>query len=93
LASCTGWIFYEPADFADHHSPLGEILNIQMDEGGAEEIAGRCRGTPRIANRPAAARARFCGSARGGPHHARGGEEALQSWASTRAAWTRWTAT
>jgi len=22
-----------------------------MDEGGAEEIAGRCRGTPRIANR------------------------------------------
>jgi len=28
-----------------------KILNIQMDEGGAEEIAGRCRGTPRIANR------------------------------------------
>jgi Holliday junction DNA helicase RuvB len=26
-------------------------LNIEMDEGGAEEIARRCRGTPRVANR------------------------------------------
>ena len=33
--------FYEPA----------KILNIEMDEAGAEEIARRCRGTPRIANR------------------------------------------
>ena len=28
-----------------------KILNIEMDEGGAEDIARRCRGTPRIANR------------------------------------------
>ena len=28
-----------------------KILNIEMDEAGAEEIARRCRGTPRIANR------------------------------------------
>src|SRR5260370_38261295 len=29
----------------------GKILNMPGDEGGAEEIARRCRGTPRIANR------------------------------------------
>src|SRR5262249_5826210 len=28
-----------------------KILSIAMDEGGAEEIAKRCRGTPRVANR------------------------------------------
>src|SRR5271169_5713875 len=36
--------FYEPQD-------LLIILNIQLDAAGAEEIAGRCRGTPRVANR------------------------------------------
>ncbi|MBI3405695.1 MAG: Holliday junction branch migration DNA helicase RuvB [Acidobacteria bacterium] len=28
-----------------------KILGIQMDEAGADEIARRCRGTPRVANR------------------------------------------
>jgi Holliday junction DNA helicase RuvB len=28
-----------------------EILNVEIDEAGAAEIAGRSRGTPRIANR------------------------------------------
>jgi Holliday junction DNA helicase RuvB len=28
-----------------------KILNIDLEEGGAEEIARRCRGTPRVANR------------------------------------------
>src|SRR2546430_16982125 len=32
-------------------SRSAKILNIEMDEGGGEEIARRCRGTPRIANR------------------------------------------
>src|SRR6266852_5584646 len=43
--------FYEPADLLIIIRRSAKILNIQMDEGGAEEIAGRCRGTPRIANR------------------------------------------
>ena len=43
--------FYEPADLLIIIHRSAKILNIQMDGGGAEEIAGRCRGTPRIANR------------------------------------------
>jgi Holliday junction DNA helicase RuvB len=43
--------FYEPEDLLIIIKRSAKILNIQMEEGGAEEIAGRCRGTPRIANR------------------------------------------
>ncbi|HEY6127883.1 MAG TPA: Holliday junction branch migration DNA helicase RuvB [Candidatus Acidoferrum sp.] len=43
--------FYEPEDLLIILRRSSKILNIQMEEGGAEEIAGRCRGTPRIANR------------------------------------------
>jgi Holliday junction DNA helicase RuvB len=43
--------FYEPEDLLIILRRSAKILNIQMEEGGAEEIAGRCRGTPRIANR------------------------------------------
>ena len=43
--------FYEPADLLIIINRSAKILNIQMEEGGAEEIARRCRGTPRIANR------------------------------------------
>src|SRR5438445_2843757 len=43
--------FYEPADLLILLHRSAKSLAIQMDEGGAEEIAGRCRGTPRIANR------------------------------------------
>ena len=43
--------FYEPEDLLIILHRSAKILNIQMDEGGAEEIARRCRGTPRIANR------------------------------------------
>jgi Holliday junction DNA helicase RuvB len=43
--------FYEPEDLLIIIRRSAKILNIQMDEGGAEEIAKRCRGTPRIANR------------------------------------------
>ena len=43
--------FYEPADLLIILHRSAKILNIQMDEGGAVEIAGRCRGTPRVANR------------------------------------------
>jgi holliday junction DNA helicase RuvB len=43
--------FYEPEDLLTIIGRSAKILNIQMDDGGAEEIAGRCRGTPRIANR------------------------------------------
>src|SRR6267142_1133914 len=34
--------FYEPADLLIIIHRSAKILNIQMDEGGAEEIAGRC---------------------------------------------------
>jgi Holliday junction DNA helicase RuvB len=43
--------FYEPADLLIIIRRSAKILNIEMDETGAEEIARRCRGTPRIANR------------------------------------------
>jgi holliday junction DNA helicase RuvB len=43
--------FYEPADLLIILRRSAKILNIEMDEAGAEEIARRCRGTPRIANR------------------------------------------
>jgi len=43
--------FYEPEDLLIIIRRSAKILNIDMDEGGAEEIARRCRGTPRIANR------------------------------------------
>ncbi len=43
--------FYEPDDLLIILRRSARILKIEMDEGGAEEIARRCRGTPRIANR------------------------------------------
>jgi len=43
--------FYEPEDLLIIINRSAKILNIQMEEGGAEQIARRCRGTPRIANR------------------------------------------
>ena len=43
--------FYEPEDLLEILHRSARILNIQMEQGGAEEIARRCRGTPRIANR------------------------------------------
>jgi holliday junction DNA helicase RuvB len=43
--------FYEPQDLLIILHRSAKILTIEMDEGGAEEIARRCRGTPRVANR------------------------------------------
>src|SRR5271155_5039585 len=43
--------FYEPEDLLIIINRSAKILNIAMDEGGAEEIARRFRGTPRVANR------------------------------------------
>jgi Holliday junction DNA helicase RuvB len=43
--------FYEPEDLLIILHRSAKILNIAMEQGGAEEIAKRCRGTPRIANR------------------------------------------
>jgi Holliday junction DNA helicase RuvB len=43
--------FYEPDDLLIILKRSAKILNIEMDQGGAEEIARRCRGTPRVANR------------------------------------------
>jgi len=43
--------FYDPGDLLIILKRSAKILQIEMDEGGAEEIARRCRGTPRIANR------------------------------------------
>ena len=43
--------FYQVADLANIVERAARILNISIDLAGAEEIAKRARGTPRIANR------------------------------------------
>jgi len=43
--------FYEPADLEAIVLRASGILDVTIDAGGAHEIAGRSRGTPRIANR------------------------------------------
>jgi holliday junction DNA helicase RuvB len=43
--------FYNPEELATIVRRSSRILNIQVDDDGAEEIARRSRGTPRIANR------------------------------------------
>jgi holliday junction DNA helicase RuvB len=42
---------YEPADLAQIVRRSAGILEIEIDEAGAEAIATRSRGTPRVANR------------------------------------------
>jgi Holliday junction DNA helicase RuvB len=43
--------FYSPQEIQIIVRRSAEILNVAIDDGGAVEIAGRSRGTPRIANR------------------------------------------
>ena len=43
--------FYDPADLEVIIRRSASLLRVSVAEGGAEEIAGRSRGTPRIANR------------------------------------------
>ncbi len=43
--------FYAPEDLAQIVKRSAEILDIVLDDAGAEEIGRRARGTPRIANR------------------------------------------
>ncbi len=43
--------FYTPADLQVIVERSAEILGVEIDKTGAKEIAGRSRGTPRIANR------------------------------------------
>lgn len=43
--------FYKPGELKKILQRSAKILNVPLDEGGAEEIACRSRGTPRIANR------------------------------------------
>ena len=43
--------FYEPADLEIILQRSARLLRVDLREAGATEIAGRCRGTPRIANR------------------------------------------
>ena len=42
--------YYEAADLEQIITRSAGILDIDIEPGGAAEIAGRCRGTPRIAN-------------------------------------------
>ena len=42
--------YYEPADLSEIVKRSAEKLGVDIDEGGALEIARRSRGTPRIAN-------------------------------------------
>ncbi len=43
--------FYTPAELCSIILRAGRILGIEVDKDGAEELAKRARGTPRIANR------------------------------------------
>lgn len=43
--------FYTPEDLTQIVLRSAGILNVKLDQGGAQEIAKRSRGTPRIANR------------------------------------------
>lgn len=43
--------FYSEADLTDIVVRSGSLLNLRIDREGAQEIAARSRGTPRIANR------------------------------------------
>ncbi|MCW2611217.1 MAG: holliday junction helicase RuvB [Actinomycetota bacterium] len=43
--------FYDPADLETILRRSAAILGVRLDADGAAEIAGRARGTPRIANR------------------------------------------
>ena len=43
--------FYRPEDLFEIVTRSAKILNIAMEDAGAEEIARRSRGTPRVANR------------------------------------------
>ena len=43
--------FYRPEDLTYIVARAAEILQVEIDRAGAEEIAKRSRGTPRIANR------------------------------------------
>lgn len=43
--------FYTPADLEKIIARSANLLKVQTTPDGAHEIAGRCRGTPRIANR------------------------------------------
>jgi Holliday junction DNA helicase RuvB len=42
---------YNVADLQTIVKRSARLLNVEVDEGAAEELARRCRGTPRIANR------------------------------------------
>ncbi|MBA3342830.1 MAG: Holliday junction branch migration DNA helicase RuvB [Gemmatimonadaceae bacterium] len=43
--------FYPPEDLETIVRRTAEVLKVSIDDGGAEEIACRSRGTPRVANR------------------------------------------
>lgn len=42
--------YYDPDSLTAIIKRSANILNVQIEESGARQIAGRCRGTPRIAN-------------------------------------------
>ena len=42
---------YEPGELASIVSRSARILGVEIEESAGEEIAGRARGTPRVANR------------------------------------------
>jgi Holliday junction DNA helicase RuvB len=43
--------FYDRADLSEIVHRSARLLNVRLDDLGAQEVAGRSRGTPRIANR------------------------------------------
>ena len=54
--------FYQPEELQVIISRSARLLNVQIDDDAAGEIARRARGTPRIANRLIKRSSRFCRS-------------------------------
>ena len=62
---CSGSIYYDEATLAQIVERSAKLLDIEITDEAAHEIAKRGRGTPRVANRAAAESARLCASAGG----------------------------
>ena len=84
--------FYNQAEMERIVTRSAGILGIEIDPAGGAEIARRARGTPRIANRPAAPGARLGPGARGRTRQPRSRHQGAQACSrSTCWGWTRWT--
>ena len=85
--------YYRPEDLVEILRRSAQILSIALDDGGAEEVARRSRGTPRVANR-LLRRVRTspkCGHKAASPPRSPAKRSTGSAWMNTAS--TKWTAT